>query len=307
MAIRTLYKKKYANPNKSLFFIPTFMKVSIITVTLNSEKYLSDCIQSVRNQDYLDIEHIIVDGKSIDGTLQIIKANQNSLSKWISETDRGMYDAINKGIAMATGDIIGILNSDDIFASNSVIGNIVECFEKENTDSVYGDLVYVKPSNTDRVFRLWKGVAYKRYRFNFGWMPAHPTFYMKRSLIEKYGSYENHYYTAADYEFMARYLYKYRISATYLEQLVIKMRTGGASNSSLKKRLRANRRDYLAMKKNNIPFSFFVSILKPISKIGQYKNIFSKRPLLPEPEPNKPTLSFFKSDGKTAIPHAEYF
>ena len=280
------------------------MKVSIITVTLNSEKYLADCIQSVRKQGYSNIEHIIIDGKSTDGTLHIIKKNENHLS-WISETDRGMYDAINKGIALATGDIIGILNSDDIFASEDVIENIVHCFKTENTDSVYGDLVYVKPSNTEKVFRLWKGVTYKRYRFRYGWMPAHPTFYMKRSLIEKYGPYENHYYTAADYEFMARYLYKHKISATYLEQLVIKMRTGGASNISLKCRLRANRRDYLAMKRNNIPFSFFVSILKPLSKIGQFKNIFTKRSVQKEPDRIKPSISFFQPDGKTVISHAE--
>lgn len=282
------------------------MKVSIITVTLNSEKYLSDCIQSVRRQGYADIEHIVVDGKSTDGTLKIIKRHQNHLSKWISESDRGMYDAINKGIAMATGDIIGILNSDDIFASENVIENIVHCFKTKNTDSVYGDLVYVKPSNTEKVSRLWKGVDYKRYRFNYGWMPAHPTFYMKRSLIEKYGPYENHYYTAADYEFMARYLYKHKISATYLEQLVIKMRSGGASNDSLKGRLRANRRDYLAMKRNDIPFSFFVSILKPLSKIGQFKSIFSKRTAPREQERQKPAISFFHVDGKTVISHAEF-
>ena len=281
------------------------MKVSIITVTLNSEKYLTECIQSVRKQTYNNIEHIVIDGKSTDRTLQIIKNNENHLSHWISESDRGMYDAINKGIALATGDIIGILNSDDVFASANVIENIVHCFNTEDTDSVYGDLVYVKPFNTDIVSRWWKGVSYKRYRFNYGWMPAHPTFYMKRSLIEQYGAYENHYYTAADYEFMARYLYKHKISATYLEQLVIKMRTGGASNGCLKRRIRANRRDYLAMKRNNIPFSFLVSIVKPLSKIGQFKNIFSKIHVPNTQERLKPAISFFQADGKPALSHAK--
>lgn len=282
------------------------MKVSIITVTLNSEKYLADCIKSVQKQGYSNIEHIIVDGKSSDRTLQIIRDHEKQLSNWISETDRGMYDAINKGIALATGDIVGILNSDDIFASEHVIGNIVQCFHKENTDSVYGDLVYVKPSNTNKVIRVWKGLPYKRFRFTLGWMPAHPTFYMKRSLIAKFGPYENHYYSAADYEFMARYLYKHRITATYLEHMVIKMRTGGASNGSLKKRLRANRRDYLAMKRNNIPFPLIVSIIKPLSKIGQFKNIFSKRSLPEEKVPLKPAISFFQADGKNKTSHAEY-
>ena len=308
MLINNSHKKDYVKRIKSTFFTPPeIMKVTIITVTLNSEKFLSDCIQSVKNQSYSNIEHIIIDGKSNDGTLEIIRRNQKYISKWISEPDRGMYDAINKGIALATGDIIGILNSDDIFASSNVIDNIVNCFEEEGTDSVYGDLVYVKPSNTDRVFRLWKGRPYKRGRFQLGWMPAHPTFYMKRSLIEKFGPYENHYHTAADYEFMARYLYKYKISATYLEQMIVKMRTGGASNSNLKRRLRANRRDYLAMKRNNIPFSFIVSILKPLSKIGQYKNIFNTYTLPESPTPNslKPAFSFFKAEGKIVMSHAE--
>ena len=250
------------------------MKVSIITVTLNSEKYLSDCIESVRRQSHKDIEHIVIDGKSQDGTVQIIRNNSDHIAKWISETDRGMYDAINKGIQLATGDIIGILNSDDLLASPDVIRN---------------------------------GVTYKRGRFKYGWMPAHPTFYMRRRLIEQYGLYENHYYTSADYEFMARYLYKYKISAIYLEQRVVKMRTGGISNGNLKRRLRANRRDYLAMKKNHIPFSFFVSILKPISKLHQYKSLFSKQVADTEPNHIKTTVSYFPADGKPVANHAEFF
>ena len=283
------------------------MKVSIITVTLNSEKYLSDCIESVRRQSYKNIEHIVIDGKSKDGTVQIIKDNSDHVSKWISETDRGMYDAINKGIQLATGDIIGILNSDDMFASADVIRNIVDCFKFTKTDSVYGDLVYVDPCNTQKITRFWKGISYKRYRFKYGWMPAHPTFYMRRGLIEQYGLYENHYYTAADYEFMARYLYQHKISATYLEQRVVKMRTGGISNGNLKRRLRANRRDYLAMKKNHIPFPFLVSILKPISKLHQYKSSFSKQVPYKESEPIKTTVSYLPANGKPVTNHAEFF
>ena len=152
------------------------MKISIITVTYNSEKYLADCIDSVRKQNYRDIEHIIIDGKSTDGTLQIITENSKYISSWISETDRGMYDAINKGIQMATGDIIGVLNSDDMLASADAIRTIVDCFAHTQTDSVYGNLVYVDPLNTQKIIRFWKGNSYKRYRFRYGWMPAHPTF-----------------------------------------------------------------------------------------------------------------------------------
>jgi glycosyltransferase involved in cell wall biosynthesis len=246
------------------------MKVSIITVTYNSGKYLQDCIESVIKQRYHDIEHIVVDGKSTDNTLAIIRKYESHISKWISETDRGIYDAINKGMSMATGDIVGILNSDDMLDSDEVISTIVKTFEEQDTNTIYGDLEYVDPTDTNRVLRIWKGRPFKRSRFNYGWMPAHPTFYIKRSLIEKYGFYENHYYTAADYEFMARYLYKNRVSAYYLPMLIVKMRMGGQSNKNLRHRLRANRRDYLAMRKNKIPLAFFVSILKPLIKVNQF-------------------------------------
>ena len=246
------------------------MKVSIITVTYNSEKYLEQCILSVVNQNYSNIEHIVIDGKSSDNTISIIKKHQNKIASWISETDRGMYDAINKGMEMATGDIIGILNSDDILANDNVIELIASEFEKNTTDSVYGDLLYVDIENVNHVYRIWKGERYKRRNFKFGWMPAHPTFYFKKELYHKYGGYENHFYSAADYELMCRYLYKYKATSHYIPSLLVKMRRGGQSNNNFKTRFRANRRDYLAMKKNGIPFPFFVSILKPLSKLHQY-------------------------------------
>lgn len=250
------------------------MKVSIITVTLNSEKYILDCIRSVCRQQYPHIEHIIVDGKSTDATLEILAANRHRFACLISETDRGMYDAINKGLSLATGDIVGVLNSDDMLADHTVISSIVRAFERHNTDCIYGDLQFVEPGNVHRVCRFWKGKTYQRSRINWGWMPAHPTFYIRTSLLPQYGLYENHFYTAADYEFMTRYLYKHRIRAHYIDQLLVTMRAGGASNGSLKKWFRANRRDYLAMKKNGIPFAFIVSILKPLIKIRQFRTIF---------------------------------
>jgi glycosyltransferase len=246
------------------------MKITLITATYNSERFLQQCIQSIASQSHADIEHIVVDGGSSDRTIEIIKENENSISKWISEPDRGMYDAINKGIKMATGDVIGILNSDDMLVNKDVIAKIVKTFIDKGVDSVYGDLEYVDQEYTNRVFRVWKGKTYNRNLFKMGWMPGHPTFYIKKELIEKYGKYENHFYTAADYEFMARYLYKHEISSYYLPEMIVKMRTGGASNRNLNQRLRANRRDYLAMKKNSIPMPFMVSILKPIIKLHQF-------------------------------------
>ena len=246
------------------------MKVTLITATYNSEKYLEDCILSVINQRYKNIEHIIIDGKSSDGTVAIIKKYEGNISKWISETDRGMYDAINKGMAMAGGDIIGILNSDDMLESEDVIETIVKTFEEKKVDSIYGDLDYVDPEDLKKIYRIWKGKPYNRSLFRTGWMPAHPTFYFKKEVFQLFGGYETHFYSAADYELMSRYLYKHKISSYYIPKLLVKMRRGGQSNSSLKMRLRANRRDYLAMKKNDIPFAFLVSILKPLSKLHQY-------------------------------------
>ena len=185
-----------------------------------------------------------------------------------------MYDAINKGIQMASGEIIGILNSDDLLANADVISTIVKCFENEEIDSLYGDLVYVDTTDINKIIRVWKGLPYKRIRFSFGWMPAHPTFYIKKSVIEKYGGYDPFFLSAGDFEFMSRLLYKHKISSFYLSKLIIKMRIGGQSNASISKRLTANRMDYLAMKKNNILFPRLISILKPFRKIPQFFKSF---------------------------------
>ena len=246
------------------------MKVSIITVTYNSERYLEQCIRSVINQSHQDIEHIIVDGGSTDSTISIIENNRQHIAHWVSEKDNGMYDALNKGMSMATGDVVGILNSDDILASRDVIATIDECFCSQKVDSIYGDLVYVQPNDMQKVMRLWKGYIYRRFKFSYGWMPAHPTFYVRRDLIKDLGGYETHYFTAADFEFMARYLFKFRISSYYIPKLLVKMRAGGQSNNSMTSRLRANRRDYLAMKRNGFAFPLISSVLKPLRKLPQY-------------------------------------
>lgn len=267
--ISTTSKTTHRVSNSDLDMTKT--KVSIITVTYNSEKFLEDCIHSVQGQHFKNIEHIIIDGKSTDGTVGIIKKYENGIARWVSEPDNGIYDAINKGMAMATGDVIGILNSDDVLDNDDVITKIVKTFVSQKTDVVYGDLEVVAQDDTNKVLRIWKGQPFNRNRFKYGWMPAHPTFYVKRSLIEQFGGYETHYFTAADYEFMARYLYKHKVSATYLPSLIVRMRTGGASNVNLKQRLRANRRDYLAMRRNKIPFPLIASILKPLIKVHQFR------------------------------------
>ena len=250
------------------------MKISLITVTYNSARYLQNAIQSVYNQDYPNIEYIIVDGGSTDDTLSIIEKNASCITKWISEKDNGMYDAINKGMKMATGDVIGILNSDDMLASKNVISKIASCFKERHVDSIFGDLIYVDAEETSKIHRFWKGMPYKRTSFNLGWMPAHPTFYVRREIVEQLGGYETHYFSASDFELMTRYLYKHRISSFYLPELIVKMRKGGMSNGSFKKRFRANRRDYLALKRNDVPFPFIVSLIKPLRKLPQYIKLF---------------------------------
>ena len=253
------------------------MKISIITVTFNSAKYLEDCIKSVIDQNFKNIEHIIIDGQSTDNTVDIIKKYQNHLAYWVSEKDNGMYDAINKGLKLATGDVVGMLHSDDVLASEDVISSIAHCFNNNQVDSIYGDLVYVNPNNIQQVLRVWKGYNYKRSKFKYGWMPAHPTFYIRKEVVDRLGGYKTHYYTASDYEFMARYLYRHKVSCKYLPKLIVRMRNGGASNSSIYSRLRANRRDYLAMKNNDIPFPLMASMLKPIRKLPQFSTNFIRK------------------------------
>ena len=247
------------------------MKVTIITPTYNSGLFLEQCIQSVIAQNYVNIEYIIVDGGSTDNTLEIIHRYQSFISKWISEKDQGMYDALNKGIALATGDVIGTLNSDDLFASEDVISSVVNAFDRFGVSAVYGDIVYVDPKDTGTVVRQWKGGTYNRTNINWGWMPAHPSFYIIKSALQTGGNYDSRFISAADYDFMTRYLYCHKISAHYLPKLLVKMRTGGISNQSLSKRLLANQNDFKSMVKNNIPFPLLVAILKPLRKIPQFK------------------------------------
>lgn len=251
------------------------MKVTLLTVTYNAERYLEDCIQSVISQDYKDIEYIVIDGASTDGTVSIIKQYSNYIHEWISEKDCGMYDALNKGMKMATGDIIGIINSDDILASRHTISKIANCFQQRRVESVFGDLIYIDNKDQNRLHRIWKGIPYRRNNFHYGWMPAHPTFYFRKEVAEEIGGYNLKYGTAADFEFMLRYLYKHQISSYYLPEMVVKMRKGGQSNRSLLARLKANRMDYLAMKANNLPHPLMSSFLKPTRKIPQFLTAFT--------------------------------
>lgn len=245
------------------------MKVSIITITYNSESTLIDTIDSVLNQTYGDIEYIIVDGQSTDSTVSIVHSYKDKIAKFISEKDRGLYDALNKGISLATGDVIGILHSDDFYTNHHIIENVVNTFQTSHSDAVYADLFYVDKVDTNKVFRKWKSGHYKHGMFLNGWMPPHPTFFVKRTIYEKYGSFNLDLVSAADYELMLRFIHKHQIKLTYLPEFIIKMRVGGKSNVSLKNRMRANNEDKKAWKINGLNPNFYTMYLKPLRKIIQ--------------------------------------
>ncbi len=246
------------------------MKISIITIVYNNCDTIADAIESVLGQTYPDVEYIVVDGLSTDGTVDVVKSYSDRISRFISEKDNGLYDAINKGIALATGDVIGLLHSDDLFYSDDALTHVVEAFTKYNTDSVYGDLLYVQKDNTNKIIRNWVSGDFKKDNFLYGWMPPHPTFYVKRKVYQELGLYNTAFKSAADYELMLRYLYKHNISTTYIPEKLVKMRVGGKSNVSLKNRIRANQEDYQAWLVNDLNPPFYTRFLKPLRKLTQF-------------------------------------
>ncbi|MCA6435134.1 MAG: glycosyltransferase family 2 protein [Bacteroidota bacterium] len=246
------------------------LKVSIITITYNAEGTLEDTIQSVLNQSYNNIEYIIIDGKSTDGTMDIISKYSEKISKIVSEKDNGLYDAINKGINLATGDVIALLHADDFYIHQDVIKEYVKTFNTDNADAVYANLYYVDSHSTDKIIRKWNSGKYKNGLFKWGWMPPHPTFIAKKSIYNRFGVYRLDYKTAADYECLLRLIHVNRIKLAYLDKYVIKMRVGGKSNESVKNRLNANIEDRKAWEDNYVKPYFFTLILKPLRKISQF-------------------------------------
>ena len=247
------------------------MKVSIITVCYNSEQYIRSTMESVLAQDYSDIEYIVVDGSSTDTTIDIVKAYEPLFygrMKWISEKDNGIYDAMNKGIAMASGDIIGILNSDDLFASPDSVEKIISVFDEKGVDCMYADLYYVSQSDTDKIIRHWQ--SGKRKDFSKGWHPAHPTFYVNKNVYLQFGVFNLTYKFAADFELMLRLIEKHNISIWYLPEVLIKMRLGGTTNKSLKNIIKGNIECYKAFKENSIQVSIIYPLFRIFPKTMQF-------------------------------------
>ena len=226
------------------------MRVSIITVVYNGADTLAEAIESVLGQTYPHIEYIIIDGASTDGTQAVVARYGKQVNQFISEPDRGLYDAMNKGIGRATGDVIGILNADDLYANTAVISEVVALMEQQKADAVYGDLVYAQRDSPEKVTRYWQAGTYKPGAFLRGWMPPHPTFFVRTSVYRQYGYFTISLRSAADYELMLRFIHKHQIRVAYLNQVMVIMRLGGVSNSSLFNRLRANREDRIAWQLN---------------------------------------------------------
>lgn len=245
------------------------MKISIITVSYNSAATIADTMQSVSSQDYPDIEYIIIDGDSTDGTLDIV-TRFPKVAKVVSEKDDGLYDAMNKGIRLATGEVIGMLNSDDIYAHSSVLSDVAARFSKKNTDTVYGDLQYVSRLNVNKIIRTWRSGSFNRRKFYYGWMPPHPAFFVRKRVYDQVGLFNNSLRSAADYELILRILCKNRFDAAYLPEILVKMRTGGKSNASLINRIAANKEDRLAWKLNGLHPYFFTLYCKPLRKVFQF-------------------------------------
>jgi glycosyltransferase len=244
------------------------MKVSVITATYNNRDTVRDTLISVANQSYPDIEHIIVDGLSTDGTLEIVKEISGRVSKVISEKDKGIYDALNKGIKAATGDLICFLHADDLFADALVIEDCVKAIALSDTDAIYADLKYVSKTNTDSVIRYWKSGSFKTVKLKQGWMPPHPTFVVKKKIYDQYGMFDTDFKISADYDIILRFLGVHKISVTYLPRVTVIMRVGGQSNKSFANILKKMREDVRALKKNKLG-SINTVLFKNLVKIPQ--------------------------------------
>jgi glycosyltransferase len=263
------------------------MRLTVITATYNSFQHIHDVLESIRQQSYSNIEYIVIDGGSTDKTIECIKQS-NLVSQIVSEPDKGIYDALNKGIRLATGDIIGFLHSDDMFASSQTLQNIVTAFnspsiepsnsskgiEQKRIDVVYGDLVFVDKQDTSKVVRYWKSQPFNHRLLQRGWMPAHPTIFMRRKVYEKHGIFDISLKCAADYDFILRVFKDQTLVKYYLPEVITKMRVGGMSTSGIKNIINKKKEDYLVLKNNKMSFPLWILLAKNISKIPQL--IFKK-------------------------------
>lgn len=245
------------------------MKISIITAVFNRDGTIGQAIDSVARQSFADVEHIIIDGASSDNTLREIEHKRHTGLRVLSEPDNGIYDALNKGITLSTGGILGLMHSDDYFADEHVLSKIADAFANPTIDAVYGDLHYVTASDDIRIVRNWRSGRYKHAKLRRGWMPPHPTLFLRRAIIEKFGAYDTSYEIAADYDAILRWFGKDQLRVVYIPEVLVKMRVGGISNQSLGKIIRKSMEDYRAIRANEIG-GLGTLALKNIRKLGQF-------------------------------------
>jgi glycosyltransferase len=250
------------------------MKISIITATYNSVQYISGVLESIRQQTYPNIELIAIDGCSTDGTVEILKQS-NLVSQIVSEKDDGIYDALNKGIQLATGDIIGFLHSDDLLNSANTLQHIADTFSDEKASIAYGDLIFVDQQESNKIVRYWKSHPFKPELLNWGWMPPHPTIFMKREVYEKHGLFNTKLKCAADYDYILRVFCDKTLKIVYLPEVITKMRIGGMSTGGIKNLINKKKEDYWVLRHNNMPFPIWILLAKNFSKIPQL--IFRKK------------------------------
>ncbi|MCE9681669.1 glycosyltransferase family 2 protein [Halomonas alkalisoli] len=245
------------------------LTISVITACFNSEETIGDAIATLKQQTWPAVEHVVVDGASKDGTVAIARNTLGDSDILISEPDQGIYDALNKGIAHASGEVVGFLHSDDLYAHDEVLSRVAACFADPAVGAVYGDLQYVQADKTERVIRHWKSGPFNRGKLKRGWMPPHPTFFMRRELYRELGGFDLAYRIAGDYDAMLRYLGSEKVKVVYLPEVLVKMRVGGASNGSLKQILHKSREDIAAMRNNGI--NPIVALpCKNLSKLPQF-------------------------------------
>lgn len=245
------------------------MKISVITAVYNRRDTLPDAVRSLQTQTHDNFEHVVMDAVSTDGSLDVLKELADTRMKLVSERDDGIYDALNKGMARATGDIFGLMHSDDFFASDSVLELVARGFEDRDVDAVYGDLQYVSASDPERIIRHWRSGEFSHGKLKRGWMPPHPALYVRKEIIDRWGGYDTNYQIAADYDAILRWFGRGQIKARYIPQVFVKMRVGGESNRSVERILHKSREDYCALKKNQIG-GFGTLALKNLSKITQF-------------------------------------
>lgn len=246
------------------------MKISIITVCFNAVSTIEDALISVATQENVNVEHILIDGVSTDGTVEVIK-KYKSVATFVSEPDKGIYDAMNKGIALATGDIVGILNADDFYVNEKVLEHVSRIFEDDSVEACYGDLVYIDQFNKEKVIRYWKSKPYVSGMFKSGWAPAHPTFFVRKSVYEKFSFFNLDYKLAADFEILFRLIEQNKIKTKYLSKVLVKMRLGGATNKSFSNIYNQNK-EIIDILRNHYPKLSFIGLIlrKAFNRFSQF-------------------------------------